>query len=274
MPKQPSLPLAGKRIVVTRAPQQAAELTRHLTALGAQVILLPLVDFAAVEDFAALDESIRNLPQFDWLLFTSQNAVRFYAERCVSQGIDLARLPKSGPKIAAVGPATADAAGKVGLIVDRVARKSLGAGLVEELSGTLEGKRILLPRSDHARPELPAALRSAGADVVEVVAYRTVAPVDSDAGSLTRILRGEVDVIIFASPSAFQHLEESAGTAALQALSERVAFAAIGPVTAAALREAGTHVAIDAQESTSAGLADAIVKYYSVLLDAPRASGR
>ncbi len=264
LPKQPSLPLAGKRIVVTRAPQQAAELARHLSALGAQVILLALVDFAPVEDFTALDECMRNLAQFHWLLFTSQNAVRFFTDRGVSQGMDLTRLSKTGPKVAAVGPATADAAGKAGWFVDRVASKSLASGLVEELTGALEGKRILLPRSDHARPDLPAALRSAGADVVEVVAYRTVAPV-SDAESLALILRGEVDVIIFASPSAFQHLEESAGTAALQRLSENVAFAAIGPVTAAALREAGIRVAIDARESTSTGLADAIVKYYSVL---------
>ena len=259
-------PLAGLRIVVTRAREQAAGQIEKLSALGAEVILFPMLDFASPEDCAPLDAAIRGIAEFDWLLFTSQNAVRYFVERMRASGLEANVAAMDRPRIAAVGPATAEAARSAGFAVERLAKKTHGAGLVEELRGDLAGKRVLLPRSDRARPDLPAALHDAGAEVVAVIAYRTVAPEGAPpggGGNMARVLRGEVDVISFASPSAFHSLEEQAGASALRSLSERVAFAAIGPVTAAALREAGMRVEIEAAESTATGIAEAIVKHYA-----------
>jgi uroporphyrinogen-III synthase len=256
-------PLAGLRVVVTRAREQAGELIEKLSALGAEVIPFPLLEFAPAEDCAPLDAAIRSLSEFDWLLFTSQNAVRYFVERMHACGLEETVAAMSRPQIAAVGPMTADAVRRAGFTVERVAGKGHGAGLAEDLRGELSGKRVLLPRSDRGRPDLPAALHDAGAEVVAVVAYRTVAPsgASGEAGNLERLLCGEFDVISFASPSAFHSLEEQTSASALQALSERVAFAAIGPVTAAALRGAGMRVALEAADLTAAGLVEAIVNY-------------
>jgi uroporphyrinogen III methyltransferase/synthase len=255
-------PLAGKRIVVTRAPEQARELSEELATLGAEVVPFPLLDVLPVEDTSPLDEAILNLAQFDWLIFTSQNAVGFFSGRCKDLGV----APKTAsdrPQIAAVGPVTANAAGLAGYPVHFVSPEPRGLGLAAGLRQEMKGKRVLLPRSDRAGPELPAALREAGAQVIELIAYRIAAPEGTQAETLQRILRGEVDVITCASPSAFQRLSELAGMEALHRLSARVAFAAIGPVTAEAIRRAGLPMAIEAEQPTSRGFAAAIVKYYA-----------
>lgn len=255
-------PLAGKRIVVTRAPEKAGELIERLSALGAEVIAFPLLEFLPVEDTGSLDDAIRILAQFDWLIFTSQNAVTFFTRRCKDLGVSLKRI-SDRTKVAAVGPVTANAAEMAGFTVHFVSAEAHGAGLASGLRLEMKGKRVLLPRSDRARPDLPAALRGAGADVLEVIAYRTAAPVQTQAATLERILRGEVDVITCASPSAFERLGELIGMEALQRLVAKVTLAAIGPVTADAIRRAGLSVAIESEQPTSAGFVAAIVKYYS-----------
>lgn len=255
-------PLAGKRVVVTRAPEQAPQLTRRLTALGAEVISFPLLEFLPVEDTAEFDRALRQLDGFDWLLFTSQNAVEFFCKRCLKLGVSLENLAER-VQVGAVGPATAKAAGNAGLPADCVARQPQGLGLAAELRQRVKGKRVLLPRSDHARGDLPAALRDAGAEVLEIVAYRTAAAGEGGAQTLQKIVRGGADVLILASPSALYRLKDLAGADGLRGLARTIAFAAIGPVTAEAIRREGLTVAILAKEPTSSGLADAIVKYYA-----------
>lgn len=261
-------PLAGKRIVVTRAPEQGREFMEELRGLGAEVISLPLLNFLPAEDTAALDDAIRNLAQFDWIIFTSQNAVSFFTKRCGDLGVAVKSV-SGGTQIAAVGPVTARAAGMAGYPVHFVSPEAHGAWLAAGLRTEMKEKRVLLPRSDRARPELPAALRGAGAEVVEVIAYHTAAPEEAQAETLERIVRGEVDVITCASPSAFERLGVLAGMEQLHGLAARVAFAAIGPVTAEAMRSDGIPVAIEAEEPTSAGFAAAIVKYYAASPPAP-----
>lgn len=264
MAEADSRPLAGKRIVVTRAPEQARELIETLSALGAEVVAFPLLEVLPAEDTSPLDAAIGRLARFDWLIFTSQNAVGYFAKRCSDLGVAATDISGS-MQIAAVGPVTAKAAGMAGYPVHFVSPEPNGLSLAAALGQEMNGKRVLLPRSDRASAELPVALRGAGAEVAEVIAYRTAAPEESQVETLQRILRREVDVITCASPSAFRRLGELAGMEALHGLAASVAFAAIGPVTADAIRRAGLPVAIEAQQPTSAGFAAAIVKYYSAL---------
>jgi uroporphyrinogen-III synthase len=256
-------PLAGKRIVVTRALEQAAELVRALELLGAEVLLCPSLSFAPPDDTAPLDAAIRSLYNFDWLVLTSQNAARFFCARCRELGIDPAALAGAPPRVAAVGPATAEAARMEGLVVRHMAALHTGDALTEELGEQLIGKKVLLPRSDRAGPDLPAALRRLDARVTEVVAYRTLAPAATASEVLEKLLRGEADVAAFASPSAFLSFAEQIGVDSLRRISARLLLAAIGPVTAAAIRDAGFSVAVEASESTAAGLAAAIASFFS-----------
>jgi uroporphyrinogen-III synthase len=257
-------PLAGRTIVLTRAPEQVAAMVRRLEVLGARVVLLPTVEFRAPEDCGPLDDAIREVAGFDWICFTSQNAVRFFFDRC--------RLLNAGtdalPRLAAVGPATASVLESVGGRADYVAVEYRGEALAAELAGEVKQKRVLLPHSNRASEALPAALRAAGAEVVEVVAYETRRP-EAGAGEPAAIV-ASADAIAFASPSAFRHLLEMLGEDAVRRLAPRVAFAAIGPVTAAAIREAGFTVAVQAAESTGEGLVNALVERFAVAPPAGR----
>lgn len=254
--------LAGKRIVVTRAPEQAGELIRTLEAMGAEVSLMPTVRFAPPEDWSAADEAIARLSEFDWILITSQNAARFFCQRCRELGLRRGSIGSSTLRVAAVGPATAEAATREGLRVDCVAKQYTGEALAGELAGSLKNKHVLLPRSDRGDGRLPAALREAGAHVSEVVVYRTAAPEKLDPALVSRLRRAEVDAIVFASPSAFHNLCDSIDVSELAQLAGSVHLAAIGPTTARALRQSGLHPAIEASESSSASLADSIAKYF------------
>jgi len=268
----PEKPLEGKRIVLTRAPEQAREWTQALEELGAEVILLPAVAFFPAEPAGALDTALGSLSEFDWILFTSQNAVRFFSRRLKQLGLSLGPARPAGapdgsprPRIAAVGPATAQAAAEEGLPVDYVAAHATGEALARELGESLAGRKILLPRSDRADDRLPNALREAGAQISEVVAYRTAAPGALDPGILDRLRRADVDAIVFASPSAYHNLSAVLRPSDMAELSARVQFVAIGPTTARALREAGARVAIEAIEGASgaAALAASIAAFYA-----------
>jgi uroporphyrinogen-III synthase len=258
-------PLAGKRIVVTRAPEQSAELLRTLEDLGAEVTMLPVVAFAPPEDWQALDDALRNLKHFDAILFLSRNAVRYFFQRCRELGIQREALGSAARLIAAVGPATAEEAVKKGLRVNVIAQNRTGESLVRELSNQLAGRSVLLPRSDRGDARVPAALRAAGANVTEVIAYRTVAPRQLDPAILARVRRAEVDAIVFASPSAFHNLSDAIGADAVKQVSERVHFAAIGPTTASAIRQSGSRVDIEVSDAASIGIsavAGALTQYF------------
>lgn len=254
--------LEGRRIVVTRAPEQARDLVARLEAMGATVLRFPAVSFSEPGDTAELDRAIRSLREFDWILFTSANAARFFAARCRKIGVE--PVQSAGYRCAAVGPATAEAVAGVGFPVDHVAQEFTGAALAGELASALAGKRILLPRSERARRDLPDALRAASAKVVEVIAYNTggVGAVDPEARRAVR--DADVDVVSFFSPSAVENLRAYLGEERLAVLGAKAAFAAVGPVTAAALRDAGLPVAIEALLATAESMAEAIANYFSV----------
>jgi uroporphyrinogen III methyltransferase / synthase len=247
---------------VTRAPQQARELMDVLERLGAEVLSLPTVSFGPANDWTALDEALQKIAKFDWLLFTSQNAVRFFCQRCREVGVPPEKLASSKLRIASVGPATSQTAEHDGMRVDYTAKQHSGEGLLNELRAQLEGKRILLPRSDRADDRLPKALRAGGAIVTEAVTYRTMPPAECDSDVLAKVRGAEIDAIIFASPSAFYNLRDVLDGAELAEFSARVQFVAIGPTTARALRGSGASVGIETSESTAAGIATAIFDHY------------
>jgi uroporphyrinogen III methyltransferase/synthase len=255
-------PLAGRRIVVTRAPEQSRELSEALAELGAEVLSLPTVCFGPADDWTSLDRALRAISQFDWLLFTSQNAVRFFCQRFRELDISTEGLALSGLRVGAVGPATAQAVEREGMRVKFAAKEHGGEGLVNELHAELQGSRVLLPRSDRADDRLPKALRNAGAIVTEAEAYRTMQPATLDADVLAKLRGAEVDAIIFASPSAFYNLRDVLTADEAAELSAHVQFVAIGPTTARALRESGVSVGLESEESTAAGLATAIASHY------------
>jgi len=254
-------PLSGKRVVVTRAVEQARDLKERLENLGATVLLLPAVSFSKPFDTVELDRAISTLESFDWILFTSTNAVRFFAAR----RRDLGFVPgeKKEPQCAAVGPATATAAAAEGLTIDYVAKEFLGSALAREMSAALSGRRVLLPRSERAGRGLPDSLVAAGANVTEVVAYHTGGLGAVEPGVLDAVRAGNVDVVSFFSPSAVENLRGELGAETMSRLGARAALAAVGPVTATALREAGLPVAILAAEATGESMVTAIVRYFS-----------
>jgi uroporphyrinogen-III synthase len=255
-------PLAGRRIVVTRAAEQSRSLAARLEELGATVISLPTIAFAEPLDMGPLDAAIAALPTFCWLLFTSANAAHFFARRCRVRGVEPKTI-QSGEKplfVAAVGPATSEAAAAEGFMVGHMAEEFRGLELAHELSAEVFGKKVLLPRSDLASDDLPKALRKAGAYVTEVIAYRTVACDAASPEAMQTVRDGEADIISFFSSSAFHSLAERVGIEALR----HVPLAAIGPVTKSAIREAGLSVAIAAPKATSESFVAALVDYFSV----------
>lgn len=249
--------LAGRRILVTRRPEQSALLVARLSALGASVAELPTIEVRPPEDTGPLDRALGALHRHDWIVFTSPNAVRAVAER--QTALDLPRGAR-GAALASVGAATTEALGELfpGAEVALQPASDFRAEALAEvfLARGVRGQRFLLPVSDQARDLLARALRDAGATVETVVAYRTVAPPDL-AGQFKGILLKGLDLATFASPSAVQNLAEAAGPA-LHGLPSAV----IGPVTAEAARRAGLDVRIVANPSTVAGLVEAIARHF------------
>ena len=263
-------PLAGKRIVITRAPEQSQQLAQALEHLGAEIISLPTISFAPPEDWRTLDEQLRQLDLFDAILFLSKNAVRTIFDRCAQLGIKCEMLQSSNRFIGAVGQSTARALEEKGLHVNYIAKEGTGESLVLDLRESLGGRRVLLPRSDRGDERIPKALREAGAKVTEVIGYRTTPATNLDAAILARIRRAEVDAVIFASPSAFRNFRAAIGATEAEELSFRIDFVAIGPTTARAIRDSRARVAVQAEEASARGLAGAITRHYEY----PSASAR
>jgi uroporphyrinogen-III synthase len=230
--------LGGKRIVVTRAAEQSESLLLALREHGAIPVLLPMVSFAPPDDPAPLDSALHGLQHFDWLFLTSQNALRALEKRCVELELSLHEL-LSVVQIAAVGPATAEAAQHAGLPVAYVAKKHQGVALAQELSASVQGKKIFLPRSDRANPDLVQALEGYSAQVTDVVVYKTILPTESETKDYLHQMELGADAVLFFSPSAVHNLQDMLGPARFVILSRAAVYAAIGPVSERALRDTG-----------------------------------
>jgi uroporphyrinogen III methyltransferase/synthase len=260
--------LAGRRVVITRAPEQAEDLMAGLARAGAEIISLPMVQFAETGNTVDLDRAIGELERFDWVIFTSANAVRFFFRRWRFLEVRQ-RLPnqpsRSAPQYAVVGAATRRALEEEDLRASYAPGRpgATGVMLAAELAGKVAGKRVLVPRSDLANGELLSALRGAEARVTAVEAYRTAPAESPDAETLAMLRQGDVDAITFFSPSAFHHFARVVGAKALEGLGDRMAVAAIGPTTAAAIREARVRVSVEAAEATADSLVAALERHFA-----------
>lgn len=250
-------PLAGKTIVVTRAAGQSAELIEQLTSRQVKVLQLPLLSFAPPEDFSPMDAALARMNSFDWIIFTSANAVQAVERRMRELSLD----PGSTAdrlRAAAVGPATAEEAEHAGFSVDYVAANHNGAALAAELRPELKGKRVFLPRSDRANADLPAALRRFAEKVTEAIAYRTLPANGADIDAAKDSLQTGVDGILFYSPSAVHNFVELVGKERVKALQGRAVMVAIGPTTAMALTAAGFQRIARAADTTNAAAVEAL----------------
>jgi len=245
----------GKRVLVTRARAQAHDLVTRLQELGAVPIVLPVIHIVPpVDNYVALDTALRQLPTFDWVVFTSINGVTHVWQRLSALGL---AAPALAPvRLAAIGLATAAALAAYGLHAAVVPERYVAEALLAAIPHPA-GQRFLLPCADLARDTLRVGLQAAGAEVVEVPAYRTVlAEISPEARTA---LETGVDVLTFTSSSTVRNFVEQVGATMAQALAAQARVVTIGPITAETARELGLRVDVVATEHTIAGLVEAMV---------------
>ncbi|HEX8814058.1 MAG TPA: uroporphyrinogen-III synthase [Terriglobales bacterium] len=254
-------PLAGVRILVGRARHQAGALSGDLRRLGAKVIEVPFIEIRKPRSYQPLDNALKNISAYDWLILTSVNGVDAVWHRM--RKLRLTKKNLRHLKIAAIGPATKKAITKRGLKVDVVPSEYVAESVVESLRGNISGQRVLLARAKVARDVIPNELRNLGAQVDVVEAYETVAPKASRARlqAALKDIRRQPDVITFTSSSSVKNfvalLTSQNGSGKTSKL-DGIELASIGPVTSATLREIGLPVDIEAREYTIPGLVRAI----------------
>jgi uroporphyrinogen-III synthase len=248
------LPLAGKRIVVTRARGQSSSLVTALTELGAEVIELPTIEIVPLESYETLDEVLRNIAGYQWLIVTSVNTVKVLAERLTVLELDPATC--CGLRKAAIGSATARAMLEQGMAADVIPKQYVAESLLAELGDEVKGSRILLARATIARDVIPEELTRRGAQVDVVDAYRTVIP----EGAVDRLrevfsdLSQLPDAVTFTSSSTVKHFFALWREAGFTGRPENIAALSIGPITSETLCEFGWEPAAEAAEHCLEGL--------------------
>ncbi|MBI5905287.1 MAG: uroporphyrinogen-III synthase [Deltaproteobacteria bacterium] len=250
--------ISGKRILITRSVEQAGELAALVRRAGGTPVLFPTIRLVPPDDCGPLDREIGRLSSFDWILFTSANAARFFCERTARLG--LSAWPAS-VRAASVGPGTTRELAARGIRAQLTASRHTGEGLFEELlpSG-VAGRRFLLPRAEEGREILPEAIAREGGEVVPVVAYRNgLAEKDDDVAQ--EIAAFPPDVCTFASPSAFRNLFLLLGEETAREMLGKSVIAVIGEVTARAVARRDFRVDIVPETYTLRGMVDAVVAF-------------
>ena len=265
-------PLFGRRIVVTRSREQAGELVEMLEQRGAEAIQAPTIRIAQPEDMSALDRAVQDGGAFQWIVFTSANAVESFMQRLVAIG-DIRDL--KGVRLCAIGPSTAERLSRYGLRVDLTPDEARSEAVIDALkaTGPLERTRFLLPRADIAREVLADQLRDAGADVSEVVAYRTLlagGDRDSDQDIYRMLLDRQIDAVTFTSASTVKNFARIFGEEQAADLLNTTVVASIGPVTAEAAQQLGINTTVMPARYTIADLVDALVEHFSKQLAVSR----
>jgi uroporphyrinogen III methyltransferase/synthase len=264
-----SRPLFGRRIVVTRPRDQAADLVRRLESMGADAIEVPMIRIEPPADFGPLDEACTRVGEFDWIVFASVNAVDAFIERLLNGPRDLRALRDA--RLAGVGPATGERLARYGLKVDLIPAEHRAEGLARAISEfqDVRGLKVLLPRADIGRELIAEELRRQGAEVTDVVAYRTVVVEPEREGEpdiYRMLLERRIDVVTFTSASAVRNFVRVLGAEPAADLLRHTIVASIGPTTAEAAATANIETTIMPTEHTVPALVDAIVKYFEVEL--------
>ena len=253
-------PLFGKRILVTRAREQASSFAQILEAAGAEVLEFPTIRIVPPESWAPLDAALGQLRDYQWVIFTSANGVRFFWERLRHAGRDLRDL--FGITVCAIGPATAEALLRLGVQADIVPAEFKAEALVEAIGEEhVRGSRILLARAAEAREVIPDELARRGARVDVVPAYRTVKST-ADAEELRTMLReGKIHAVTFTSSSTVKHFLDLVGEETASLLNQ-VTVASIGPITAETAARCGIVSHIVPESYTIPALAEALVSHF------------
>jgi uroporphyrinogen III methyltransferase/synthase len=255
-------PLFGKKILVTRARDQASAFSELLEGYGAQVIQSPTIEIHPPSNWSGIDTAIEKLESYDWIIFTSANGVDYFWQRLTFAGKD-ARVFK-GLKVAAIGPPTAQALNNHGIMPDLIPDEYKAEGVVQALAADdLGGVRFLIPRAAEARETLPKELRKRGAGVELVEAYRTIRPTDNK-GEVINLLKAKgIDLITFTSSSTVKNLIEILPKGQWKGLLTGVKIACIGPITARAAKDFSIDTDIIPEEYTIPAMAEAIIRYFT-----------
>lgn len=252
--------LFGKKVLVTRAREQASALTAELEKLGADCLEAPAIKIVPPDSFEQLDKAIENLHSYNWLVFTSVNGVDYFYRRLHKTGRDTRAL--AAIKVAAIGIQTAEQLKSYGVIADIVPAEFRAEGIIEVLSGLVEpGMKILIPRALVARDILPEKLRGMGADVDVVPAYQTVTGETNGSDIAEQLKNSEIEMVTFTSSSTVTNLLKLLGSDGA-GLIAKAKVACIGPITANTCLENGIEPDIIAEEFTIRGLVKAIEKAY------------
>lgn len=259
-------PLFGRRVLVTRPRDQAADLVSRLGLLGADVIEAPLIRIEPPDDLGPLRDAAAGAGTFDWIVFASTNAVDAFMTALLDGDGDVRDL--KGPRLCAVGAGTAERLAGYGIKVDLVPGEFRSEALVAAITATgpVDGARVLLPRASIGRELVAERLREAGAIVTDIVAYRTLLNDATRAGEpdvYKLLLEGQIDVVTFASPSAARSFVAIYGAEPAADLLQHTVVAVIGPTTAEVTRQLGLPVTLQPSTSTIAGLVDVIVGHYA-----------
>ena len=257
-------PLFGKRIVVTRSIEQAGELIEMLEERGAAAIPAPSIRVAPPQDTDALQRACSEAGTYDWIVFTSGNAVDYFMD-CLLAISDVRDL--KGVRICTIGPSTSARLARYGIRVDLTPPEFRAEAVVEALkaTGTVKGRRFLLPRADIARDLLADELRNAGADVDDVAAYRTLPATPERDGGLDiyrMLLDRQIDAVIFTSASTVKNFVAMLGAEQAVDLLASTVVASIGPVTAEAAQQLGIRTSVMPARYTIPDLVDALVEHF------------
>ncbi|RXT14701.1 uroporphyrinogen-III synthase [Ammoniphilus sp. CFH 90114] len=249
-------PLQGKTVLVTRSRAQASELSLKIEQVGGKVIELPVIKFTPPEDPRPLEQAIRNMNQYDWILLTSTNGVQFFGEKLKEYHLQYSHIEA---KIGVVGPRTAEVLKEWGRDPDVVAEDYKAEGLILALEEILQpGDHVLFPRANIARPLIPQELSRRGINVTEVDAYETVMSAEGAQEVIHHLKEKRIDIITFTSSSTVRNFCEVLRLEARDPLLVGVKLACIGPITARTAQELGLTVDIIAQEYTIDGLVQAL----------------
>jgi uroporphyrinogen III methyltransferase/synthase len=246
-------PLFGRRILVTRPRHQAKALERPLRELGADVRIQPAIEISDPEDWAAVDHALHRLSEFDVLVFSSTNGVEKLLERLLALGYDLRAL--GGLRLAAIGPGTAEALASYHLRADVIPPRDYRAeGLLDQLLPKAANRRFLLVRASRGRELLAEELRKAGADVEQVVVYRS-RDVERPEESVLELLDShQIDWVTVTSSAIATWLAERLGDRLTN-----TRLVSISPVTSATLRQFGLEPHVESQSATMDGIVAAIL---------------